>query len=121
MLVQLTAQAQLLYKISGGSLTEPSYIVGTCHTAAISFVDYIPGLRRAMNAAQQVYGETKMDAKSAPTTEELDKFMLLPKGMTLDSLLTADEMKPLHLIFLCAVMALTTGCTGKKTKPLNYH
>lgn len=88
------AQAQLLYKISGNGLKEPSYIVGTNHTAAISFVDSISGLRRAMNDTQQVYGETKMGSFDL-TNEELDKFMLLPDGLTLDSLLSADEMKRL--------------------------
>lgn len=90
----MTAQAQLLYKISGGGLKEPSYIVGTNHYAAISFVDSIPGLRRVMNDTQQVYGETK---KSAPehTYEEDIKYLLLPDGTTIDSLLSADEMKRL--------------------------
>ena len=40
----MSVQAQLLYKISGGGLKEPSYILGSNHTAAISFVDSIPGL-----------------------------------------------------------------------------
>ena len=91
----LTAQAQLLYRISGNGLTDASYILGTCHTADISFVDSIPGLRRAMDDAQQVYGETSKDAQSGPTDEEMDKYMLLPQGVLIDSLLSADEMKRL--------------------------
>ena len=91
----LTAQAQLLYRISGNGLTDASYILGTCHTADISFVDSIPGLRRAMDDAQQVYGETSKDAQSEPTDEDMDKYMLLPQGVLIDSLLSADEMKRL--------------------------
>lgn len=91
----MAIHAQLLYRISGNRLTEPSYILGTCHTADVSFVDSIPGLRKTMKATKQVYGETDMNAKSEPTTDELDKFILLPKGMTLDSLLSADDMKRL--------------------------
>ena len=92
----LTAQAQLLYKISGGGLTEPSYILGTCHTAAISFVDSIPALRRVMNDTQQVYLETNESAESSSETDtEIDQYVLLPDGMLLDSLLTADEMQRL--------------------------
>ena len=91
----LTAQAQLLYRISGNGLTDASYILGTCHTADISFVDSIPGLRRAMDDAQQVYGETLKDAQSEPTDEDMDKYMLLPQGVLIDSLLSADEMKRL--------------------------
>ena len=91
----LTAQAQLLYRISGNGLTDASYILGTCHTADISFVDSIPGLRRAMDDAQQVYGETSKDAQSEPTDEDMDKYMLLPQGVQIDSLLSADEMQRL--------------------------
>ena len=89
-------QAQLLYKISGGGLKEPSYILGTNHTAAISFVDSIPGLRRVMNDTQQVYLETNESAESSSEIDtEMDQYVLLPDGMLLDSLLTADEMQRL--------------------------
>ncbi len=92
----MTVQAQLLYKISGGGLTEPSYILGSNHTAAISFVDSIPGLRRVMNDTQQVYLESNESAESSSEIDtEMDQYVLLPDGMLLDSLLTADEMQRL--------------------------
>ena len=92
----MTVQAQLLYKISGGGLTQPSYILGSNHTAAISFVDSIPGLRRVMNDTQQVYLESNESAESSSEIDtEMDQYVLLPDGMLLDSLLTADEMKRL--------------------------
>lgn len=91
----MTAQAQLLYRISGNGLTDASYILGTCHTADISFVDSIPGLRRAMDDAQQVYLESNESAESSEYDTEMDQYVLLPDGMLLDSLLTADEMQRL--------------------------
>lgn len=92
----LTAQAQLLHKISGNGLTEPSYILGTEHTALVSFVDSIPGLRRVMNETQQVYLESGESTDSIlDNDKEMDQYVLLPDGMLLDSLLTADEMKRL--------------------------
>ena len=91
----MTVQAQLLYKISGGGLKEPSYILGSNHTAAISFVDSIPGLRRVMNDTQQVYLESNESAESSEYDTEMDQYVLLPEGMLLDSLLTADEMQRL--------------------------
>jgi uncharacterized protein YbaP (TraB family) len=92
----MTVQAQLLYKISGGGLTQPSYILGSNHTAAISFVDSIPGLRRVMNDTQQVYLESNESAESSSEIDtEMDQYVLLPDGMLLDSLLTADEMQRL--------------------------
>ena len=91
----MSVQAQLLYKISGGGLKEPSYILGSNHTAAISFVDSIPGLRRVMNDTQQVYLESNESAESSEYDTEMDQYVLLPDGMLLDSLLTADEMQRL--------------------------
>ena len=35
-LVSLSSQAQLLYKISGNGLKEPSYVIGTYHLAKVS-------------------------------------------------------------------------------------
>ena len=48
----MNANAQLLYKISGNGLTQPSYIIGTYHLAPVSFVDSIPGLKEAMDAIE---------------------------------------------------------------------
>ena len=57
----LIANAQLLYKISGKGLANPSYIVGTYHLAPASFADSIPGMRQAMADCQQTYGELVMN------------------------------------------------------------
>ena len=93
----LCAPAQLLYRISGKGLASPSYIVGTYHLAEASFVDSIPGLRKAMADCQQVYGELMMNELfSADSLALMQQAMMLPEGMTLDSLLTADEMSRLN-------------------------
>ena len=92
-IASLSTSAQLLYKISGKGLTSPSYIVGTYHLAEASFVDSIPGMRRAMADCQQVYGELMMNELFTPDSLALlQQAMMLPGKMTLDSLLTADEM-----------------------------
>ena len=93
----LCAPAQLLYRISGKGLPTPSYIVGTYHLANVAFVDSIPGIRQAMNDTQQVYGELVMDEMMSPDSLALmQQAMMLPEGMTLDKLLTADEMNRLN-------------------------
>lgn len=92
-IASLSTSAQLLYKISGKGLTAPSYIVGTYHLAEASFADSIPGMRQAMADCQQVYGELMMNELFAPDSLALlQQAMMLPGEMTLDSLLTADEM-----------------------------
>ena len=41
--VTLSAQAQLLWKISGNGIEKPSYIVGTHHVAPIGMQESKPG------------------------------------------------------------------------------
>ena len=93
----LGTSAQLLYKISGHGLTSPSYIVGTYHLAPVSFVDSIPGIRQAMAETQQTYGELVMEEMlDADSVAVMQQAMMLPDGMTLDKILSADEMSRLN-------------------------
>ena len=73
----LNVNAQLLYKISGNGLEKPSYIIGTYHLAPVSFTDSIPGLKEALNAAEQEYGELDMsDMMSAENTQKMQAAMM---------------------------------------------
>ena len=106
LMASVSLQAQLLYKISGKGLTQPSYIVGTYHLAPASFVDSIPGIRQAMDSCQQVYGELPMDKMANPDSlAMMQRAMMLPDGMTLDKLLTADEMARLN-VYMKSVMGM---------------
>ena len=98
MVVAITgAKAQLLYKISGKDLKQPSYIVGTYHLAPVSFVDSIPGLRAAMTETQQVCGELDMSDMMSPNNiQKMMKAMMLPEGKTLKDYLTVEEMDKLN-------------------------
>lgn len=87
------AQAQLLWKISGNGLQKPSYIIGTYHLAPVSFTDSIKGLKEALTAAEQVYGEVvTADMTSPGNLQKMQAAMMLPEGQTLDKLYTTDEM-----------------------------
>ena len=66
--VALSANAQLLWKVSGNGLSSPSYIMGTHHLAPLSVKDGITGLQKAMDETQQVYGELKMSDIQSPAT-----------------------------------------------------
>lgn len=94
----MNANAQLLYKISGNGLTQPSYIIGTYHLAPVSFVDSIPGLKEAMDATEQVYGELDMTELTSPENmQKMQAGMMLPEGTTISSLLSAEEMDRLNV------------------------
>ena len=95
------AQAQLLYRISGKGLESPSYIVGTYHLAPASFADSIPGMRQAIEQTDQVCGELDlMDAFKPENTARLLQSQMLPEGVTLSSLLTADQLSRLNALLL---------------------
>ena len=96
-----SAQAQILYRISGNGLKSPSYIVGTYHLAPASFADSIPGMREAIENTNQVCGELDMmDAFKPENSARLLKAQMLPEGVTLSSLFTADQLKRLNALLL---------------------
>ena len=95
------AQAQLLYRISGNGLESPSYIVGTYHLAPASFADSIPGMNEAIENTQQVCGELDMmDAFKPENAARMMQAQMLPEGVTLSSLLTAEERTRLNAVLL---------------------
>mgnify|MGYP000562143245 FL=1 len=92
--VAFSANAQLLWKVSGNGLTQPSYIIGTHHLAPFSIMDSIAGLQKAMNETQQVYGELKMSEMQSPATmEKMQKAMMIESDTTLTSLLSPEDFE----------------------------
>ena len=61
-LIALTTNAQLLFRISGNGLEEPSYILGTIHNLSGSLLDSIPEYLEAESRCQQMYVEHKPSA-----------------------------------------------------------
>ena len=61
-LIALTTNAQLLFRISGNGLEEPSYILGTIHNLSGSLLDSIPDYLEAESRCQQMYVEHKPSA-----------------------------------------------------------
>lgn len=93
------AQAQVLYKISGKNLEQPSYIVGSYHLAPISFVDSIKGIRSAMQETAQVCGELDMqDVMKPENMQKMQAAMMLPEGQTLKTIFTADELAKVNAL-----------------------
>lgn len=92
-------QAQLLYKISGNGLQQPSYIIGTHHLAPASFADSVPGVQQALAETQQVYGELVLKEMMTPeNVMKMTQAMMLPQDVTLTSLLTSDEQERLNIV-----------------------
>ena len=95
------SNAQILYRITGNGLKSSSYIVGTYHFAPASFVDSIPGIHQAMEETTQVCGELDMmDAFKPENAARLMQAQLLPEGVSLSSLFTADQLERLNALLL---------------------
>ncbi|MBO4822276.1 MAG: TraB/GumN family protein [Prevotella sp.] len=58
----ITSNAQLLFRISGNGLKEPSYILGSIHNLSGSLLDSIPEYLKAESQCQQMYVEQKPSA-----------------------------------------------------------
>lgn len=94
MSIALGANAQLLWKISGNGLQQPSYIFGTYHLSPLSITDSIATLPQAMADARQVYGEVVMaDMMKPEYLASMQQQMMLPKDTTLQSLFTPEELE----------------------------
>ncbi|MDR0896211.1 MAG: TraB/GumN family protein [Prevotellaceae bacterium] len=90
--IALGANAQLLYKISGNGLSQPSYIFGTHHLSPLKVKDRIASLPQVMTDIKQVYGELVMAEMNAPETMQLMmRQMMMPADTTLKMLLTPAE------------------------------
>ena len=94
----LSANAQLLWKISGNGLTQPSYVMGTHHLASLSIKDSIQGLQAALDNTKQVYGELKMSEMQSPTkvAEMMKKYMTIETDTTFKSLFTEEEYEQIN-------------------------
>ena len=93
-LLCLTSNAQLLWKISGKGIKEPSYIVGSHHACTFQYCDSIPGLMKAFEMVDNVIGEYDMVKSQQMSPEEaikLQSMMMMPADTTFASLFSEDE------------------------------
>lgn len=90
----LSSHAQILWKVSGNGLEKPSYILGTHHVASKDICDGIAGFNDAYSGIQQVYGEVDTEQMNDPATQfKMMPHMTMPKGQTLSSLYTEEQLK----------------------------
>ena len=89
-----SANAQLLWKISGRGIEKPSYILGTHHAVPFTYCDSIPGLMKAFEEVEFVIGEfdmVKMGEMSPAQMQNMQKMMMMPADTTLLSLFSKEE------------------------------
>ncbi|MDO4736476.1 MAG: TraB/GumN family protein [Bacteroidia bacterium] len=94
LLAAQSANAQLLWKISGIGIEKPSYILGTHHAVPFTYCDSIPGLMKAFDQVDYVIGEfdmVKMGEMTPSLMHNMQKMMMMPADTTLLSLFNVEE------------------------------
>ena len=98
LLAAQSANAQLLWKISGRGIEKPSYILGTHHAVPFTYCDSIPGLMEAFEEVEYVIGEfdmVKMGEMTPVQMQNMQKRMMMPADTTLLSLFNVEEKEQL--------------------------
>ena len=93
-LLCLTSNAQLVWKISGNCIKNPSYILGTHHGCPFNYCDSIPGLMKAFDKVDNIIGEINMIEFSEMSPERMQKMqamMMMPADTSLLSLFNEEE------------------------------
>ena len=90
----MSANAQLLFRISGNKLKAPSYMMGTVHSLPALLLDSIPTYHQAEETCQQFYSEVDtLNLKSiVMTRNKADHQKLqLPDGKTISDVLNKEQ------------------------------
>jgi len=85
------SQAQLLWKVSGNGLKDPSYLFGTHHLIPISFLDSVPDLFKAFNNSEIIVGE--MVLSNIDATAKIQQAAIMPNHIKMTDLLSDVEYK----------------------------
>lgn len=102
----LSANAQLLWKVSGNGVKDSSYLFGTHHVAPVSVIDSIKPLAPAICSVDAVAGELDMSEATNPSAAQaaVMKYGMAPADSTLTKVLTAAQVDSLN-----SVLAKYTG------------
>lgn len=113
-----SADAQLLWKISGNGLEKPSYIFGTHHMAPVSVLDSVPGFNEALASADKVYGEMIMaDAMSPESQQMMMMAAMAPQDSTLTAILSPAAIDSLNTILAKYLGPQMTAAALNPVKP----
>lgn len=86
-----STQAQLLWKVTGNGLKQPSYLFGTHHLIPIQFLDSVPGIYTAFNDCKMIVGEIVLN--SIDITSKIEKAAIMPNQTKIADLLSKEKYK----------------------------
>lgn len=90
----LTANAHLMFRISGNGLEKPSYILGTIHVLSGDLLDSIPAFLEAENQCQQLFVESDVTDQQDRQERRAagQQLMTLSDGKTIADVLGEERM-----------------------------
>lgn len=96
----LSADAQLLWKVSGNGAKGESYLFGTHHIAPVTLIDTLEGLNEAICSVDAVAGEIDMSIMADPMKAQaaVMQFGMAPADSTLTNVLTPEQTDSLNTV-----------------------
>lgn len=91
--------AQLMYKIEGNGLKEPSYIFGTHHLVNLSVLDGIKGYHQAFDSTKQIVGEIDMTTDRMALGMKMQPYMMANADSTLSKVIAPDDFARINVEF----------------------
>ena len=113
----ITVNAQFLFRVNGGGIEKPSYILGSIHTLPGSILDSIPEFLKAEAECQQLYSEydvsdqQKMNAAASAGQQAI----VLPDGKTIFDIFNMEQLDALNYRFKEVFNANLTDSVMKST------
>lgn len=97
----ITINAQFLFRINGGGLEKPSYVLGSIHTLPGSLLDSIPEFLEAEAECQQLYSEYDVSDQQKMNDMKTagQQATTLPDGKTIFDLLNREQTDLLNAKF----------------------
>ena len=89
--VVISAQAQILYKVSGNRLEKPSYLFGTHHLAPLSVFTENADAIDAFASAGQIVGEIDIEGNPLQVSAKMTPYMLAPIDSTLSKVIPSEQ------------------------------
>lgn len=91
-------QAQLLWKVTGNGIKNPSYLFGTNHIAPASVLESVNGLDEALAAVDEVYGEISLEDLRSAATQSMSA-LTAPADSTLSCVFSPSEIAEIDSAF----------------------
>lgn len=95
----LGCSADLLYKIEGNGLTQPSYVLGTHHMAPVSILDSVAGWHEAYDNAEMIIGEIDMTSDKMQMMYKMQPYIMAPADSALHVLYSKEKFEDLNKKF----------------------